>query len=81
MRPQYYRQYSFECLQLANTTSDPGTKTVLVDMAKAWMKLAEQAKVNHCPTQTEKEFSQRWKAGQLCPRISQLEGTHSHIVF
>lgn len=43
MRPQYYRQYSFDCLQLANTTSDPGTKAVLVDMAKAWMKLAEQA--------------------------------------
>jgi hypothetical protein len=33
MRPQYYRQYSFDCLQLANTTSNPETKTVLVDMA------------------------------------------------
>jgi hypothetical protein len=43
MRPQLYPQYSFDCLQLANTTSDPETKAVLVDMAQAWMKLAEQA--------------------------------------
>jgi hypothetical protein len=43
MRLQYYRQYSFDCLQLANTTSDPDTKTVLVDMARAWLKMAEQA--------------------------------------
>jgi len=41
MRPQYYRQYSFDCLQLANTTSDPDIKAVLVDMAQAWLKLAE----------------------------------------
>ncbi len=33
MRPQYYRQYSFDCLQLANTTSDPDIKAVLVEMA------------------------------------------------
>ena len=43
MRPQFYRQYSFDCLRLANTTSDPDTRSVLVDMAQAWLKLAEQA--------------------------------------
>jgi hypothetical protein len=47
MRPQYYRQYSFDCLQLANTSSNPETKAVLVDMAQAWMKLAEQATSFH----------------------------------
>jgi hypothetical protein len=44
MRPQYYRQYSFDCLQLANTTSNPETKAVLVDMAQAWLRLADQAR-------------------------------------
>ena len=43
MRPQYYEQYSSDCLRLANTTSDPAIKAVLVDMAQAWLKLAEQA--------------------------------------
>ena len=47
MRPQYYRQYSFDCLQLANTTSNPEIKAVLVDIAQAWMKLAEQATSFH----------------------------------
>jgi hypothetical protein len=47
MRPQYYRQYSFDCLQLANTSSEPETKTVLVDMAQAWLRLAEQAHSLH----------------------------------
>jgi hypothetical protein len=43
MRLQYYRQYSFDCLRLANTSSDPDTQAVLVDMAQAWLKLADQA--------------------------------------
>jgi hypothetical protein len=47
MRPQNYRQYSFDCLQLANTTSDQNTKAVLVDMAHAWLKLAQQANSFH----------------------------------
>ena len=47
MRPQFYRQYSFDCLRLANTTSDPDTRSVLVDMAQAWLKLAEQVASFH----------------------------------
>jgi hypothetical protein len=47
MRPQYYQQYSSDCLRLANTTLDPDTKAVLVDMAQAWLKLAEQANSLH----------------------------------
>jgi len=47
MRPQYFRKCSLDCLRLANTTSDPDTKAVLVDIAQAWMKLAEQATSFH----------------------------------
>jgi hypothetical protein len=47
MRRQYYREYAFECLRLANTSSEPETKTVLVDMAQAWLRLAEQAHSLH----------------------------------
>jgi hypothetical protein len=47
MRPQYYQQYSTDCLRLATTTSEPDTKAVLVDMARAWLKLAEQAASFH----------------------------------
>jgi hypothetical protein len=47
MRRQYYRQYAFECLRLANTSSESETKTVLVDMAQAWLRLAEQAHFLH----------------------------------
>jgi hypothetical protein len=42
-RPEYYRQYALECMRLANDTHEPGTKTVLIDMAQAWIRLAEQA--------------------------------------
>ena len=47
MRPQYYEQYSSDCLRLANTTSDLDIKAVLVDMAQAWLKLAEQVASFH----------------------------------
>ena len=43
---EQYRQYALDCLCLANTTNDLSTKTLLVDMAQAWVKLAEQAAKN-----------------------------------
>ncbi len=43
MRLEHYRLYALDCLRLANSTSDPGIKGVLIDMSQAWMKLAEQA--------------------------------------
>jgi hypothetical protein len=43
MRPEYYRQYAFDCLRMANNSSDPETQAMLVDMAQAWLKLAGQA--------------------------------------
>jgi hypothetical protein len=41
-----YRQYALDCLGLANKTNDFSTKTLLIDMAQAWVKLAEQAARN-----------------------------------
>ena len=41
-RPDYYRQYALECFRLANDSTEPSTKAVLIDMAQAWVKLAEQ---------------------------------------
>jgi len=45
-RPDYYRQHALECLRLANDTNEPSTKAVLIDMAQAWIRLAEQAQRN-----------------------------------
>ena len=42
-KPDYYRQHAHECLRLAGETQEPGTKAVLIDMAQAWIRLAEQA--------------------------------------
>ena len=42
MRSGHYRQYAKECLRLANETSDPSHKAVLIDMALAWRRLSEQ---------------------------------------
>jgi hypothetical protein len=47
-KPDYYRQHALECLRLANT-NESSTKAVLIDMAQAWIKLAEQAQKNRRP--------------------------------
>ena len=41
-----YRQYALDCLGLVDKTNDLSTKTLLVDMAQAWVRLAEQAAKN-----------------------------------
>jgi len=43
LRPEYYRQNARDCLRLANTTSDPRSKVMLIDMALAWRGLADRA--------------------------------------
>ncbi len=43
LRFEYYRQNARDCLMLANTTSDPRSKAMLIDMALAWKRLADQA--------------------------------------
>jgi hypothetical protein len=38
-----YRQHAADCLRLAQSVSTPGDRTVLVEMAAAWLRLAERA--------------------------------------
>jgi hypothetical protein len=40
-----YQQYATRCLREARTTSDSKHKAFLVEMAQAWQRLADQAKV------------------------------------
>jgi hypothetical protein len=40
-----YQQYATRCLREARTTSDSKLKAFLVEMAQAWQRLADQAKV------------------------------------
>jgi hypothetical protein len=39
-----YQQRAAECLRLAQAITDPKNKALLLDMAQAWIRLAEQAK-------------------------------------
>ena len=41
-----YRRHAAECLLLADDTSDPKNKLLLVAMAQAWLKLAQRAEEN-----------------------------------
>jgi len=41
-----YRVYASDCVRLASTIDDPTSKAVLIDMARSWVKLAEQAEKN-----------------------------------
>jgi hypothetical protein len=41
-----YRRHAALCLKLANEATDERSKSVLIDMASAWMRLAEQAEKN-----------------------------------
>ena len=43
-KPDHYRQHALESLRLANDTHESSTKAVLIDMAQAWIRLAEQAR-------------------------------------
>jgi hypothetical protein len=40
-----YQRYATRCLQEARTTSDSKHKAFLIEMAQAWQRLADQAKV------------------------------------
>ena len=40
-----YQGYAVRCLHEARTTTDFKLKTLLIEMAQAWQRLADQAKV------------------------------------
>jgi hypothetical protein len=41
-----YRERAAECLRVANDVNNPDQRTTLLDMALAWMRLADQAERN-----------------------------------
>ena len=43
-----YRQNALECLRLARSTDNDSDRTVLVDMARTWRRLAEHAAAISC---------------------------------
>ena len=47
MSSDNYRKYALDCLLMANRASEPRSKGILVDMARAWTKLAQQAEFLH----------------------------------
>ena len=46
MSAEKYRLYARHCFQLAENTTDPGTKLWLIELAQSWLVLAEQAERN-----------------------------------
>jgi hypothetical protein len=47
LRPEYYRRNALEFLRQANTTSDPHSKAMLIDMAVAWRRFADHVESIH----------------------------------
>jgi hypothetical protein len=43
MQPNDYRENAAECLRLAHEAQDARTKFVMLEMAQAWMRLAEHS--------------------------------------
>ena len=46
MKAAEYRRNASDCLRIAQELTEPKTKTVLVNMASAWMRLVDQAEKN-----------------------------------
>ena len=48
---ELYRIYAAQCVELARKAPDPETRLALLNMAQAWLVLAEHANKNmHAPT-------------------------------
>jgi hypothetical protein len=43
---QEYRRYAADCLRLSERAADPATKAALLDVARCWHTLADQADRN-----------------------------------
>jgi hypothetical protein len=46
MAAEDYRRHAAECLRMAEQITEPGGKAVMIDMARSWLRLAEQAETN-----------------------------------
>jgi hypothetical protein len=40
-KPEEYQEYSLQCLWLGERASEPGSKAFLLEMAQAWIRLAD----------------------------------------
>jgi hypothetical protein len=41
-----YRDHAADCVKIAHSSSDPANKLSLLDMARSWLRLADQAEKN-----------------------------------
>jgi hypothetical protein len=55
MPPGDYRRYAAECLRLAENFTDAEDRMRLIDMAMAWLLLAQQAERNPIEPEPEDE--------------------------
>ena len=46
MATENYRYHAAQCLQVDESSTDATTKSTMLDMASAWLRLAEQADKN-----------------------------------
>ncbi len=46
MSPDEYHRHAARCFRIAETTTDPRHKLLLIDMAQSWLLLASQAEKN-----------------------------------
>ena len=53
-RPDEYRRYAAECLEVASAVHDPTAWATLLQMAQVWLRLASQGQLQN----VEEEFSQ-----------------------
>ncbi|MFL4980860.1 MAG: hypothetical protein ACJ8FU_15455 [Xanthobacteraceae bacterium] len=44
--PEFYRRKAAQCILVAEETTDAANRLVLMEMAQAWVRLAEQAEKN-----------------------------------
>lgn len=41
-RPEEYRRFAQECLEMANATESPQVRATLLQMAQVWLRLAQE---------------------------------------
>ena len=46
-RPDEYRRYAAECLEVASAVHDPTARATLLQMAQVWLRLTGQGELQH----------------------------------
>ena len=57
-RPDEYRRYAAECLEMASVVHDPKARATLLHMAQVWLRLASQGELQDAELQNAEEFGQ-----------------------